>query len=83
MHRLIQTLADWYTQALQSWGAPAIGLMMVLESTIIPIPSELVIPPAAHWSNIGKIQVSITAIIIAGTLGSWVGASIKIGRAHV
>jgi len=76
MHHLIQTLADWYSHALQSWGAPAIGLMMALESTVLPIPSELVIPPAAHWAYTGQIPVSITSIIIAGILGSWIGASI-------
>jgi membrane protein DedA with SNARE-associated domain len=76
MHHLIQTLADWYSHALQSWGAPAIGLMMALESTVLPIPSELVIPPAAHWAYTGQISVSITSIIIAGILGSWIGASI-------
>ena len=76
MHHLIQTLSDWYSHALQSWGAPAIGLMMVLESTVVPIPSELVIPPAAHWAYTGQIPVSITSIIIAGILGSWIGASI-------
>jgi membrane protein DedA with SNARE-associated domain len=76
MHHLIQTLADWYSHALQSWGAPAIGLMMALESTILPIPSELVIPPAAYWAYTGHIPVSITSIIIAGILGSWIGASL-------
>lgn len=76
MHQLLKTLADWYTHALQTWGAPAIGLMMVLESTVIPIPSEVVIPPAAHWAHIGKIPLSIADIIMVGALGSWVGASI-------
>jgi membrane protein DedA with SNARE-associated domain len=76
MHHLIQALADWYTVALQSWGAPAVGLMMALESTIIPIPSELIIPFAVHCTQTGKVPLSFTSIIIAGTIGSWVGATI-------
>lgn len=76
MHHLIQALADWYTVALQNWGAPAVGLMMALESTIIPIPSELIIPFAVHCSQTGKVPLSLTSIIIAGTIGSWVGATI-------
>jgi membrane protein DedA with SNARE-associated domain len=76
LHHSIQSLADWYSNALQTWGAWAIGLMMAIESTVVPIPSEVVIPPAAHWAHTGKIQLSITAIIIAGALGSWAGATI-------
>ena len=76
MHQLIQTLADWYSHALQTWGAPAIGLMMALESTVLPIPSELVIPPAAHWAHTGQIPLSIASIIIAGAIGSWIGATV-------
>lgn len=83
MHQMIQTLADWYAHALQTWGAPAIGLMMALESTILPIPSELVIPPAAHWAHTGKIPLSIAGIIIAGAVGSWLGATVMYWAARL
>jgi membrane protein DedA with SNARE-associated domain len=83
MHQLVQTLLDWYSDALQAWGAPAIGVMMAIESTLIPIPSEVIIPPAAHWSQTGKIPVSITAIIVAGALGSWLGATIMYWAARL
>ena len=76
MHELIAKLIDWYSAALQTWGASAIGLMMALESTILPIPSEFVIPPAAHLAYTGKIPISLTAIVLAGALGSWLGASV-------
>lgn len=75
MHELIQKLVAGYSHALQTWGAPAIALMMALESTVLPIPSEVVIPPAAYWAHTGKIPLSIASIIIAGTIGSWLGAS--------
>jgi membrane protein DedA with SNARE-associated domain len=83
MHELISKLGDWYTATLQSWGAPAIGLMMALESTVVPIPSELVIPPAAHLAHTGKIPVSLTGIILAGTIGSWIGATIMYWAARL
>ena len=76
MHELIQKLADWYNHALQLWGAPAVGAMMVLESTVVPIPSEVVIPPAAHWAHTGQIPVALWQIVVAGAIGSWLGASI-------
>ena len=51
-------------------------MMMVIESSVFPLPSELVIPPAAHWAHTGKIPLSLTGIIIAGAIGSWIGATL-------
>jgi len=57
--------------------------MMAMESTVVPIPSELVVPPAAHLAYIRGIwpfatggYAGVVSIIIAGTLGSWLGATI-------
>lgn len=60
---------------LESWGYPLIALMMAAESTILPLPSELIIPPAAHLAHT-KGTMSLLGIVIAGTVGSWVGGSI-------
>ncbi|MDB6023000.1 MAG: DedA family protein [Pedosphaera sp.] len=74
---MFKALLDWYTNGLQTYGNPAVGLMMAMESTIVPLPSELIIPPAAHlaYANPGG-KLSLAGIIIAGTLGSWIGATI-------
>ena len=83
MHELITKLGAWYLDALQTWGVAAIGLMMALESTIVPIPSELIIPPAAHLAHTGKISMSLTAIVLAGSLGSWLGATVMYWAARL
>jgi membrane protein DedA with SNARE-associated domain len=64
-------------------GCPLIFLMMTMESTVLPLPSELVVPPAAHlaWTQgIAPFAApgygGIIGIIIAGTLGSWFGATL-------
>lgn len=75
MHQIIQSLSHWYNDALQTGGYPAIVLMMAVESSLFPLPSELVIPPAAHWAHSGQLPLSLWGIIIAGTIGSWLGAS--------
>ena len=49
---------------------------MAVESSLFPLPSELVIPPAAHWAHTGQIPLTLWGIVIAGTLGSWIGASL-------
>jgi membrane protein DedA with SNARE-associated domain len=76
-------LAAWYAGALKAIGYPAIVLMMAIESSLFPLPSELVLPPAAHWSETGQIPLSLTGIVIAGTLGSWLGATLMYWAARL
>jgi membrane protein DedA with SNARE-associated domain len=76
MHELIQKLNDWYSQALQSGGYPLVAFMMAIESSIFPLPSEIVIPPAAHLAYTGQIPLSLWGIALAGTIGSWIGATV-------
>src|SRR5436189_4098205 len=66
---------SWYLGALKSFGYPLVALLMAIESSIVPVPSELVIPPAAHWAHTGQVPMGIPGIIIAGALGSWLGAT--------
>src|SRR5580698_2965438 len=47
---------------------------MALESTFVPIPSEVIIPPAAYLAHT-QGQFSSLGIVLAGTAGSWVGAA--------
>ena len=66
-------IAFWF-QLLSNWGYVGIIFLMALESSIFPVPSELVIPPAIYWASQG--QMSFWGVVGAGTLGSWIGASI-------
>src|SRR5437660_5892831 len=71
---MFKGLIDWYMGALETGGYPLVALLMAAESSILPLPSEVVIPPAAHLAHsTGKF--SIIGIIIAGTIGSWIGAT--------
>jgi membrane protein DedA with SNARE-associated domain len=72
---MFKGLIDWYMSALEDGGYPLIALLMAVESSIVPLPSEVVIPPAAHLAHT-KGQFSLVGIIIAGTIGSWLGASV-------
>jgi membrane protein DedA with SNARE-associated domain len=74
--RMFHDLIEWYMGALASGGYPLIALLMAIESSIVPLPSEFVIPPAAHLAHTGQIPISLTGIVIAGTVGSWVGATV-------
>jgi membrane protein DedA with SNARE-associated domain len=85
MHQIIESLRLWYVHALQTGGYPAIALMMAVESSLFPLPSEIVIPPAAHlaYAYPEKFHLTIWGIIIAGTIGSWLGATVMYWVARV
>lgn len=67
-------LATWFKLSLE-WGYPGIFLLMAIESTVFPLPSEVVIPPAAYWAEQGHL--SFWGVVVAGTLGSWFGATVS------
>jgi membrane protein DedA with SNARE-associated domain len=72
---LLHQFSDWYLSVLSQGGYWLIAGLMALESTFIPIPSEVIIPPAAYLAHtLG--QLSSIGIILSGTLGSWVGAAV-------
>jgi membrane protein DedA with SNARE-associated domain len=70
MHQLLQIWFSW----VQDWGYVGIIILMAMESSIFPVPSEIVIPPAAFLASQGKLN--IWGVIAAGTFGSWMGASV-------
>jgi membrane protein DedA with SNARE-associated domain len=80
---LFDPLIEWYMNRLTSGGYSLIALLMAIESSLLPLPSEVVIPPAAHLAYTGKIPLSIVGIVIAGTLGSWLGASLMYWAARL
>ncbi len=85
MHDLILTWFGW----VRDGGYPGIIALMAMESSIFPVPSELVIPPAAYWAAEGKGGLTFWGVVGAGTLGSWIGASLTylaarwLGRAAI
>ena len=79
---MIKDFLDWYMDALQWGGYPLVAALMALESSVVPLPSEVVIPPAAHLAYT-RGDMTLTGIVIAGALGSWVGASLMYWAARL
>jgi membrane protein DedA with SNARE-associated domain len=67
-------LRVWF-ELVRDWGYVGIALMMGIESTVFPLPSEVVVPPAAYWATQGHL--SFSGVIVAATLGSWLGSAIS------
>lgn len=64
------------TSILNSLGwYPTIFVLMLLESTVVPVPSEFVVTPAAYHAASGSLDVFL--VILFATLGADVGASIN------
>jgi len=76
----MHAVVDWLLQTIGALGYPGIFLLMAMESSIIPIPSELVMPPAGYLAQQGKMNVA--AAIACGTAGSLVGAYANYFTAH-
>ena len=71
MQSMIETWFHW----VHEWGYVGVILLMAMESSIFPVPSELVVPPAAILAAQGG-SMTVPGVILAGTFGSWLGSAI-------
>jgi membrane protein DedA with SNARE-associated domain len=71
---MFKGLFDWYNQSLASGGYPLIVLLMAIESSIVPLPSEFIIPPAIIIAQ-KTGNMTFLGIVLAGAVGSWIGAT--------
>ena len=65
----------WISTLLSNLNYGTILLLMLLESTVIPVPSELVVAPAAFHAASGELDVFL--VILFSTIGADIGASIN------
>src|SRR4051812_18165386 len=71
LHHFLQTWLGW----VEHWGYAGVIILMAMESSIFPVPSEVVIPPAAILAA-GGGGMTLPGVILAGTFGSWLGSAI-------
>jgi len=72
-----QTLFDWYMTNLNYF---TVALLMAIESTFIPLPSEVVVPFAAYKAAQGDLNVFL--VVIFGTIGALSGSLINYTLAY-
>jgi len=69
-----ELLRIWF-HFVEAKGYLGVFLLMALESSIVPIPSEIVMPPAAYWAAQGRM--TFWGVVLAGTAGSWFGSIVS------
>lgn len=77
---MIHTLIQWLLDTISAMGYPGILLLMAMESSIFPVPSELVMPPAGYLAYQGKMNMGL--VILCGTVGSLIGAYVNYFVSH-
>jgi membrane protein DedA with SNARE-associated domain len=80
---MILNILEFITQLISSWGYAGIYVTMTLESALIPIPSEVVIPFAGFLAYMGEMNIwlivlvssfaNLTGSIIAYVIGKYLG----------
>ena len=55
----------------------AIIILMAMESSVVPLPSEVVVPPAAYFSLQNNSDINFWLVIVAATLGAFIGSIIN------
>jgi len=81
---MFHSLFTLWFQLVHDWGYAGVFLLMAIESTVFPLPSEVVVPPAAYWAEQGRMH--FWGVVLASTFGSWAGSAVsywvaaKLGR---
>jgi membrane protein DedA with SNARE-associated domain len=72
---MLSNLIHWLIDTARSLGYPGIVALMAIESSILPLPSELVMPPAGYLAAKGEMNAFLA--VLAGTAGSVLGAMVN------
>ncbi len=71
----MEWISSMFSTLLDNLNYYSVFFLMMLESTVIPVPSELVVAPAAYHAAGGNLNIIL--VILASTLGADLGASIN------
>ena len=69
---IIENVVSWYMEHM-NYGT--ITLLMAVESTFVPLPSEVIVPPAAYIASQNDGHLNMVFVILFATLGALLGSS--------
>ncbi len=76
---MLESIASWIINVISTLGYPGIILTMAIESALIPLPSEIIMPFSGYLVSTGKFDLNLVAL--SGAVGNLLGSLIlyKIG----
>ena len=77
---MLESFIHWLLDRFRDLGYPGIVILMAIESSFLPLPSELVMPPAGYLAAKGELSFGLA--IACGVVGSILGALANYGLAH-
>ena len=77
---MLESAVQWLLERFRDLGYPGIVVLMAVESSVLPLPSELVMPPAGYLA--AKGEMSFAAVVACGVLGSLLGSLANYGLAR-
>jgi len=78
---VLESFATFVRNIVESLGYPGLFLLITLESTLVPIPSELVMPFAGYLAKLGEFSLPVviiinsTAAMVGSGISYWIGAA--------
>ena len=77
---MLERLVEFLLASLLDFGYAGIVVLMAMESSVLPVPSELVMPPAGYW--VAKGEMNAVLVVLCGVVGSIIGALANYAAAH-
>jgi membrane protein DedA with SNARE-associated domain len=71
----MQTFIDFILHTVEAWGYWGLFLLMLMENSFIPLPSELIVVPAGYLAHQGSMNLA--GVIFSALMGSLCGALIN------
>ena len=74
---MLESVAQWVINVISTLGYPGIILTMAIESALIPLPSEIIMPFSGFLASTGRFDLNLVAL--SGALGNVVGSLVAYG----
>lgn len=71
---MLESVANWIINVISTLGYPGIVITMAIESALIPLPSEIIMPFSGYLASTGRFDLNLVALM--GALGNVIGSLI-------
>lgn len=69
---MLESISQWIINVISAMGYPGIVLTMAIESALIPLPSEIIMPFSGYLASVGKFDLNLVALM--GAIGNVAGS---------